>query len=287
MDIGFIGIGRMGSRMAARLLAAGHALTIHDIDAAGCRPLIERGATAGSSPADVAQASEIILTSLPGPAEVDAVMTGPRGVLRGARPKSLVVELSTIGPAQSRALARACAAAGLSYIDAPVSNGVGPAETGDLTIMVGGDAADFQRAVPVLRCLGRDIYHLGPIGSGNVAKLANQIVYLAYVAAFTEVALLGRQAHLDVPTLIDVLRKSVAGAPLMTGWEQRLASGDLEGGFLVRRVLKDLHLGAEACVEHSVAAPVLDSVIRAFAEIGAAGYMEKDMTALYTARGAS
>lgn len=287
MDIGFIGLGRMGSRMAARLLAAGHALAIHDIDAAACRPLIERGAVACTSPEEVARASEIILTSLPGPAEVDAVMSGPRGVLRGARQGSLVAELSTIGPEQSRALARACLETGLSYIDAPVSNGVGPAETGELTIMVGGEIADFERALPILRCLGRDIYHLGPIGSGNIAKLANQIVYLAYVAAFTEVAQLGRQAHLDVPTLVDVLRKSVAGAPLMTGWEKRIESGDLDGGFQVRRVLKDLTLGQEACAAHSVAVPVLDSVIRAFREVGAAGYMEKDMTALYTARGAS
>jgi 3-hydroxyisobutyrate dehydrogenase len=270
--------------MAARVLAAGHALSVHDIDAAACRPLIERGARACASPEEVARASEIILTSLPGPAEVDAVMTGPRGVLQGARPNSLVAELSTIGPAQSRALAQACSSAQLSYIDAPVSNGVGPAETGELTIMVGGETLDFQRALPILHCLGRDIYHLGPIGSGNIAKLANQIVYLGYVAAFAEVVRLGRHAHLDVPTLIDVLRKSVAGAPLMTGWEKRIESGDLEGGFLVRRALKDLTLGAEACAEHAVAAPVLDSVIRAFADVGAAGYMEKDMAALSTAR---
>jgi 3-hydroxyisobutyrate dehydrogenase-like beta-hydroxyacid dehydrogenase len=283
MQIGFIGIGRMGSRMAARLLAAGHRLSIADIDAAACSPLAAQGTEVAPTPAAVARASEMVLTSLPGPAEVDAVIRGPEGVLEGARRGSLIAELSTIGPEQSRALARACAAAGLAYIDAPVSNGIGPAETGDLTIMVGGEAADYTRALPILKCLGRDIYHLGPVGSGNIAKLANQAVYLAYVAAFTEVLRLGRAAALDVPTLVDVLRKSVAGAPLMTGWEKRIESGDLEGGFLVRRVLKDLGLGAEACASHGIAAPVIEATIGAFRAVGDKGYLEKDMTALYGA----
>ncbi|MGH7087557.1 MAG: NAD(P)-dependent oxidoreductase, partial [Stellaceae bacterium] len=137
MEIGFIGIGRMGSRMAARLLAAGHRLSIADADPAACRPLAARGAEVAPSPAAVAGTSDIVLTSLPGPAEVEAVIRGSGGVLEGAQRGSLIAELSTIGPEQSRALAQACAAAGLAYIDAPVSNGVGPAETGDLTIMVG------------------------------------------------------------------------------------------------------------------------------------------------------
>jgi 3-hydroxyisobutyrate dehydrogenase-like beta-hydroxyacid dehydrogenase len=281
MQIGFIGIGRMGSPMAGRLLAEGYRLAIHDIDPVACQGLAARGAAVRASPAEVARDSAIILTSLPGPDEVEAVMTGPNGVLAGAASGSLIVELSTIGPAQSRALARRCAEAGLSYIDAPVSNGVGPAARGELTIMVGGDAAALERARPILRILGNRIYHLGPVGSGNVAKIANQIVYLSYVASFTEVARLGRHCGLDVLALIDLLRNSVAGAPMMTGWEKRIETGDIEPGFMVRRVLKDLGLGHQICVEDGFAAPILEDVIATFRRAFDAGYSEKDMTAIY------
>jgi 3-hydroxyisobutyrate dehydrogenase-like beta-hydroxyacid dehydrogenase len=281
MQIGFIGIGRMGNPMAGRLLDAGHRLAIHDIDPAACRQLAARGAAVRSSPADVARDSPMILTSVPGPDEVEVVMSGPDGVLAGAARGSLIVELSTISPAQSRALANRCAELGLAYIDAPVSNGVGPAARGELTIMVGGDAAALERARPVLNVLGNRIYHLGPVGSGNVAKIANQIVYLSYVAAFTEVARMGRHCGLDVPALIDLLRNSVGGAPMMTGWEKRLETGDLEPGFMVRRVLKDLGLGHQICVEDGFSAPILEEVIATFRRAYDAGYSEKDMTAIY------
>ena len=283
MEIGFIGIGRMGSLMAGRLLSEGHRLVINDVERAACLPLVERGAVLCSSPAEVAQDSAMILTSLPGPEEVESVMTGPKGILSGARAGALIVEMSTIGPAQSRRLAARCAAAGLSYIDAPVSNGVGPAARGELTIMVGGDEAALERARPILGCLGNRIYHLGPVGSGNIAKIANQIVYLSYVAAFTEVARLGRHSGLDVLALVDLLRNSVAGSPMMTGWEKRIETGDLEPGFMVRRVLKDLGLGHQICVEDHFDAPILETVIAAFRQADEAGYSEKDMTAIYRA----
>ena len=240
MEIGFIGIGRMGSLMAGRLLSEGHRLAINDVEPAACLPLVERGAVLRSTPAEVAQDSAMILTSLPGPEDVESVMTGPKGILLSARAGALIVEMSTIGSAQSRRLAARCAAAGLSYIDAPVSNGVGPAARGELTIMVGGDEAMLDRARPILDCLGNRIYHLGPVGSGNIAKIANQIVYLSYVAAFTEVARLGRHSGLDVLALVDLLRNSVAGSPMMTGWEKRIETGDIEPGFMVRRVLRIL-----------------------------------------------
>jgi 3-hydroxyisobutyrate dehydrogenase-like beta-hydroxyacid dehydrogenase len=282
MELGFIGIGRMGSRMAGRLLAAGHALAIYDVDRAACAPLAERGATLCDGPGDVAGRSDMILTSVPGPVEVEAVMAGPAGVIAGARPGALIAELSTIGPAQSQDLAGRATAAGLAYIDAPVSNGVPAAEAGELTIMVGGSAADYRRALPVLNLLGNRLYHLGPIGSGNIAKIANQVVYLAYVAAFSEVARLGRDCGLDVPSLVDVLRRSVAGAPLMTGWERRIETGDIEPGFRIRRVIKDLELGARICADRQFDAPVFQAALDTFRKADAAGFRESDMTAIYT-----
>ncbi len=281
MDIGFIGMGRMGSRMAARLLAAGHTLSVNDLNHDACVALVERGATARATPRDVAQCSAIVLTSVPGPAEVEDVIAGPSGVLSGIRPGALVIEMSTIGPVQSRALARRCAEAGAGYIDAPVNNGPLGAEAGELTIMVGGDEAAYRQALPILRCLATNIYHMGPTGSGNIVKLLNQMIFLSYVASFCEAARLARQSGLNMVHVVDMLRNSVAGNPLMTGWEKHLVPADLTYGFLIRRVLKDLDLGAQVCLEQNFEAPVLDTVIRTFREMGEAGHMETDMTALY------
>jgi 3-hydroxyisobutyrate dehydrogenase-like beta-hydroxyacid dehydrogenase len=170
------------------------------------------------------------------------------------------------------------------YLDAPVSNGVEAARDGTLTFMIGGDAAAVERARPILTHVASDVFHMGPIGTGNIAKLLNQNIYLAYVAAFCESLRLGRAAGLDVHTLLDVLRKSVAGDPLMTGWEKRIETGDLKPGWSIRRVLKDLALGAGVCSEQAFDAPVFGAALRAFREIGEAGHMESDLTALFTAK---
>jgi 3-hydroxyisobutyrate dehydrogenase-like beta-hydroxyacid dehydrogenase len=210
-------------------------------------------------------------------------MRGADGVLSSVQPGTLVLETSTIGPALSRALAREFAECGATYLDAPVSNGVQAARDGALTFMIGGDGADFERAKPILAPLASDIFHMGPIGSGNIAKLLNQNIYLAYVAAFCESMRLGRCAGLDVQTLLDVLRRSVAGDPLMTGWEKRIETGDLKPGWPIRRVLKDMILGAEVCSEQLFDAPIFGTALQAFRQVGEAGNMENDLTALYTA----
>ena len=283
MDIGFIGVGKMGGPMGRRLLDAGHRLVVCDVNPNACAELARRGAQIRSTPSQVAADCPNIITSLPSPAEVEVVMRGADGLLSSVRPGALVLETSTIGPALSRALAQEFAERGATYLDAPVSNGVQAAHDGTLTFMIGGDAADFERAKPILAPLASDVFHMGPTGSGNIAKLLNQNIYLAYVAAFCESMRLGRSAGLDVQTLLDVLRKSVAGDPLMTGWEKRIETGDLRPGWPIRRVLKDMTLGAEVCAEQSFKAPIFETALAAFREVGEAGNMENDLTALFTA----
>jgi 3-hydroxyisobutyrate dehydrogenase len=124
---------------------------------------------------------------------------------------------------------------------------------------------------------------MGPLGSGNIAKLINQSIYLCYVAAFCESMRLGRSAGLDVQTLLDVLRKSVAGDPLMTGWEKRIETGDLTPGFRIRRVLKDMSLCDDVCSEQAFEGPIFEAALQAFRDVGAAGHMENDLTAIFTA----
>jgi 3-hydroxyisobutyrate dehydrogenase-like beta-hydroxyacid dehydrogenase len=283
MDIGFIGVGQMGGPMATRLLNAGHDLAVYDVDPGACARVVALGAERRSTPSQVAADRPIIITSLPGPKEVEIVMRGPDGLLSSVRRDTLIMETSTIGPALSRALARQFAERGATYLDCPVSNGVQAARDGTLTFMIGGDSAAIERARPILSPLASDIFHLGPIGSGNIAKLINQNIYLCYVAAFCESMRLGRSAGLDVQTLLDVLRKSVAGDPLMTGWEKRIETGDLNPGWRIRRVLKDMTLGEDVASEQSFDGPIFETALQAFRAIGEAGHMEHDLTALFTA----
>jgi 3-hydroxyisobutyrate dehydrogenase-like beta-hydroxyacid dehydrogenase len=207
MDIGFIGVGKMGGPMARRLVEAGHRVIFHDVTAAACARLRSHGGEFRSSPASVAAECLYIITSLPSAKEVEIVMRGADGLLSCVRPGSLVLETSTIGPALSRELAREFAARDAVYLDAPVSNGVQAAEDGTLTFMIGGDAAAVERARSILSPLASDVFHMGEIGAGNIAKLLNQNIYLAYVAAFCESLSLGHCAGLNVQTLLDVLRK--------------------------------------------------------------------------------
>jgi 3-hydroxyisobutyrate dehydrogenase-like beta-hydroxyacid dehydrogenase len=283
MDIGFIGVGKMGGPMGRRLLDAGHCLVVCDVNPNACAELARHGAKIGSTPAQIAAVCPNIITSLPSPTEVEIVMRGADGLLSSVRPGTLVLETSTIGPALSRTLAREFAEQGATYLDAPVSNGIQAAHDGTLTFMIGGDGADFERAKPILTPLASDIFHMGPTGSGNIAKLLNQNIYLVYVAAFCESMRLGRCAGLDVQTLLDVLRKSVAGDPLMTGWEKRIEKGNLKPGWPINRVLKDMMLSADVCSEQSFNAPIFERALQAFREVGGAGNMENDLTALFTA----
>ncbi len=286
ITIGFIGLGRMGSRMATRLINAGYSLAIHDANPVAMAPLVARGARACATSAEVANQSGIVLSCLPGPEEVAEIMDGPQGVLSAAplkgTEKPLLIEMSTIGPAQSRELSRRSRELGFAYIDAPISNGVGPAETGELTIMVGGNRADFERAQPLLRHLGNRIYHMGDIGAGNFTKIANQVIYLSYVASVCEIARAARGLGMDVPNFIDVMRNSVAGRPMMTHWEDRFENGDRVAGFQISRLLKDLQLGADICVDNAFDIPVLDAVIRTYRDASDAGHADLDMTAIYS-----
>ena len=281
-ELAFIGIGRMGVRMAARLLDAGFPLTVYDLNPKACDSLVAKGAKLAASPGEAAASADVVMTCLPGPDEVQHVMQAPDGILANARKGALLIEMSTIGPALSRSLASKARDAGLHYVDAPISNGVGPAETGELTIMIGGERKDYERATPVLRHLGNRLDHLGPIGSGNFAKIANQVIYLSYVASFCEITRVGRELGVDVPQLVDVMRNSVAGRPMMTGWEKRLENGDRVAGFQVSRILKDLGLGATVADEQGVDIPLLQEVIRTYRDTADAGYADLDMTAIYS-----
>lgn len=277
--IGFVGIGRMGRPMAQRLVAAGYPTTVLDTDTEAARRVA--GAAVAPSLAELAGAADVVLISVPGPREVDDVVCGAGGILDSARPGTLVIETSTIGVAQGRALAKACASRGLDMLDAPVSGGTAGAGAGTLVFTVGGEAAAFARATDVFAVLGQHAFHLGPSGSGYVAKAVNQAIYLSYAAVFCEALGLGRSHGLDTDQLLDALRLSVAGQPLSTGWEERIRNGERSAGFAVRRVRKDLAAASDAAALSGYPLPLIEAIAATYERAETHGRGGDDMSVLY------
>jgi 3-hydroxyisobutyrate dehydrogenase-like beta-hydroxyacid dehydrogenase len=282
MNVGFIGLGRMGSLMARNLLNEGHTLFVHDIEPAAGKEIVDAGAIWASSAAEAARQAEVIVSSVPGPSEVAEVMNGSDGVLVGVRDGALVIETSTIGPEQSRKLAKRFEAKNASYVDATVNrirlDGVA---RGQMTVMVGGSETDFERARPILTCLGNKIRHVGPVGSGNAVKLINQMIFLSYVAVFSEGLALGQRLGIELDMLLDVFSTSAAGHTMIIDKHDQIAAGDETPGFAISRVLKDLELAAELCSGEGFAAPSFAATLASFRHARSEGLGSSDMTALH------
>ncbi|MXW62273.1 MAG: NAD(P)-dependent oxidoreductase [Acidimicrobiaceae bacterium] len=212
MRVGFIGLGNIGGRCARHVLAAGHELTVADLDDSACRRLVEAGATAAVDPAGVAEVSDVVLLSLPSPEASRAVVSASAGVLSGAVPGLVVVDLSTNSVDVTKELFGVCAAAGVDFVDCPVSGGHPGADAGELTLMPSGDEAAFDRCREVLLCFGKaETEWLGPSGTGTLLKLINNLVFLVGTQVFEEAYLMAAKAGLDIPKFLEVLRASSAG----------------------------------------------------------------------------
>lgn len=247
-ELGFIGLGIMGSRMAARLIAAGHTLVVHDVNEAAVAEIVAKGASAAKSAADVASRSDVVLLSLPKPDVVEAVLTGADGVIGGTRAKT-VIDTSTTG---SQVIVRAApllADKGITLIDAPVSGGVPGAANGTLTVMVGGDPATFAAVRPVLEIIGKTVMHMGDApGLGQAMKLVNNMLSAAGTFAAMEVMVVGAKAGLDPQKMLDVINVSSGRC---FGTEVKIPECVLPGTFPMRfstdLLHKDVALGvAEA-----------------------------------------
>ena len=248
MRVGFIGLGIMGKPMARNVLRAGHALTIYARHPEKVRDLVDEGAALVDSAAAVGRAAEVIVTMLPNAPEVEEVVLGPEGVLAGAATGAVIVDMSTIAPAASRRLAEACAARGVAFLDAPVSGGSLGAERGTLSIMAGGDADAFARVRPLFAALGRDeaIFHVGPSGTGEVVKLANNLLCGVIAAASAEALALGVKNGVDAATLAAIIgMSSGASWQLSNVFPLRVWDGSFTPGFMTDLLLKDLGLALD------------------------------------------
>jgi 3-hydroxyisobutyrate dehydrogenase-like beta-hydroxyacid dehydrogenase len=244
MDIGFIGLGAMGRPMAANLLKAGHRLTIFDTRRASGEALEAAGAVWADTPEATAGGADIVLSSLPGPAEIEATALGPDGIFDGLRPGGIYVDLSTNAPAVIRKIADVGGARGFRVLDAPVTGGVAGAAAGRLTIYVGGEATDYAVVLPVLQCLGSTILHTGRVGSGNVVKLVNNMMAFVNLLAAAEGLATATRAGVDPTVLIEAVK---GGSGNSWVWE-RVFPLLLEGrsfGFAASLVAKDARLAGD------------------------------------------
>jgi 3-hydroxyisobutyrate dehydrogenase len=245
MQLGFIGVGNIGTPMCHHLLQAGHTVLVYDVDASHLARMVNLGAQQAESPRAVAQACDIVFSSLPGPREVEQVALGNDGIIAAARPGLLYVDLSTNFPVMARRVCAALAAQGVTMLDAPVSGGVAGAERGTLAVMVGGDKSAFDRCRPLLAHFGANIFHVGTIGAGCVAKLVNNMLAFANTVTACEGMLLGTRAGVDPQLLHDIIQASSGASWAMRQFPQKIFAGDFTAGFTIDLAYKDLRLALE------------------------------------------
>ncbi len=245
MQLGFIGVGNIGTPMCRHLIEAGHTVLAYDVSANNLARIVNLGAQAAESPRAVAQACDIVFSSLPGPKEIEQVALGEDGIIEAARPGLIYVDLSTNAPATAQALCATLAEKGVIMLDAPVSGGVTGAERGTLAVMVGGDHKTFETCKPLLKHIGANVFHVGDIGSGCVAKLVNNMLAFINTAAASEGMALGTKAGVDPHKLYDIVQASSGGSWAMNQFPNKVFHGDFTPGFTIDLAYKDLRLALE------------------------------------------
>lgn len=244
--IGFIGLGIMGKPMCANLLKAGFPLTVWNRSRPAIDTVVGYGAAAGESPADVAARSDVIITMVTDSPDVQQVVLGEHGVIHGARPGSVVVDMTTMSPAVTREIAAALADRGVDMLDAPVSGGDVGAKNGTLSIMVGGRPEVFERCRPVFEAMGKNILHIGPHGAGQTTKLCNQIAVAVNMLAGCEAIMLAAKSGIDPKKMLGAISAGAAGSWMLSNLAPRIVDGDFAPGFMIRLAQKDLRLVLEA-----------------------------------------
>jgi len=261
MHIGFIGLGIMGKPMAKNLLKAGHDLVVYDIDDAPVKELVAAGAAAGLSPMDVASRNELIITMLPNSPHVKKAVLGEGGVIEGAKPGSILVDMSSIAPLASREVASELAKKGIEMLDAPVSGGEPKAIDGTLAIMVGGKEAVFENVKDVLLKMGASAVHCGDIGAGNVTKLANQIIVALNIAAMSEAFVLATKAGVDPERVFNAIKGGLAGSTVLSAKAPMVLNGNYKPGFRIELHIKDLQNALDTAHETGTPIPLTSQIM--------------------------
>ena len=253
--IAFIGLGIMGRPMARNLLKAGHRLVVYDLNPASVEALVAAGAASAASAQDAAARSDLTITMLPDGPDVEKAILGPGGVLEGARRGAYVVDMSSISPMVSQKAGAACERMGVEFLDAPVSGGEPKAVDGTLAIMVGGHPDAFEHVRPVLEAMGSSVTLTGPVGAGNVTKLANQIIVACNIAAMGEALVLATSAGLDPEVVFHAIQGGLAGSAVLNAKAPMAIARNFQPGFRIRLHQKDLRNALLAAEELKVPLP--------------------------------
>lgn len=279
--LGFIGLGIMGRPMALNLLRAGYPLWVYGRRATSMDPLIQAGAQGCASPQEVAGQADIVFTMVSATSDVEAVVLGEQGVILGARPGSILVDMSTISPSATRRLAQRLAERDIAMLDAPVSGGEQGAIAGTLSIMVGGQAETLARVRPLLELLGKSIIHVGDHGAGQVAKACNQVVVAQTMAAVGEALILARASGVDPARVREALLGGYASSRVLETHGQRMLQEDYQPGFKARLHRKDMGIAMDTAAELGLALPGAALVGQYLNALVGAGKGELDSSAIY------
>ena len=258
MKVGFIGVGNMGGPMCRNIIKrSNHQVTVFDLNAAAVKTCTDLGATAAKSIAEVTKGADVVMTSLPMPKDVEAVTLGDGGILANIAKSQTYIDLSTNAPSMVKKIGAAMAAKGIAMLDAPVSGGTVGAEAATIAIMVGGDRKAFDDALPVLQSFSANVIHMGPLGSGTVAKLCNNMMAFCNAAAASEALMLGVTAGLDPAKLVQVIASSSGNSSIFKAFSERALSGKFSPpSFALNLAHKDLHLAMELADELDVPLPL-------------------------------
>ncbi|MEB3235743.1 MAG: NAD(P)-dependent oxidoreductase [Cyanobacteriota bacterium] len=275
--LSFIGLGALGSPMAANLLASGFSLHVHNRTAAAAEPLLAAGARWTATPAAAASAADVLCLCLSDDAAVMAVMAD---AWAGLKPGTLVIDFSTISPSTSQAMAARLQQHGVAYIDAPVTGGTEGARAGNLSVLVGAQPADLERARPVLAVVGGRITHLGPVGAGQQAKAVNQVLVAGSYAAVAEALTLAEGLALPMETLLEALRPGAAGSWALDNRADGMVARDYPLGFKLALHRKDLAIALQAAAAMQLELPISARVAAIEDDLIKAGHGERDVSAL-------
>lgn len=258
--IGFIGLGIMGRPMCKNLMKAGYKTVVFDVVPAAVQEMVAEGAEAVSSPAEVASKVKRMITMLPDSPQVKQVVTGPKGILEGASAGSIIIDMSSIAPLAAKEVHDAAKAKGVRMIDAPVSGGQPGAINATLSIMVGGDKADFEESLDLLKVLGKSVVLVGSIGAGNTVKLANQIIVALNIAALSEALVLGVKAGVDPEAIFDAIKGGLAGSNVMNAKAPMMMDRNFNPGFRIDLHIKDIANALQTGKELNVPLPLTAQV---------------------------
>jgi len=280
--IGLVGLGIMGKPMARNLVKAGYELVVHNRSRGAVDELVteSKKITSANTPGEVASQVDIVITMLPDSPDVDAVVFGDDGLLEEMGSGDLLIDMSTIAPATSIEVSKALAARGASALDAPVSGGDKGAIAGTLSIMVGGEVSDFDRAKPIFEAVGKTIVHVGAAGAGQTVKACNQVVVALNFAAVSEALVLGSKAGVDPEKIIEVLNGGLAASKVLEMRGPTMIQHNFEPGFRVNLHRKDLNIALSTGKEFDVPLPVTALISQMFDALAANGRGDLDHSAL-------